>query len=167
MAELTHRERLQPSLLDRLTDESPDNGAESRDQRIVSVQRLREIVRRDLSSLLNCVHLEATENLDSWPLVAHSTLNFGIPDTAGTLLSSIDVEQLQKRVRQAILDFEPRLLKQGLRVEVATRESTMNRNSVVFLIEGEMWAQPMPVGMHMRTEVDLETGVVNVSESGR
>lgn len=32
MAELTSKERLQPSLLDRLTDDEPDKTQESRDQ---------------------------------------------------------------------------------------------------------------------------------------
>jgi type VI secretion system protein ImpF len=167
MAELTHRERLQPSLLDRLTDESPETAAESRDRRVLSLQRLREVVRRDLSWLLNCVHMEASEDLSAWPLVARSTLNYGIPDTAGTLLSSVDVEQLQKRVRQAILDFEPRLMRRSLRVEVESHDAEMGRKSLVFLIEGEMWAQPMPIGMYMRTELDLETGTVTLEEGRR
>src|ERR1700722_20338983 len=68
MAELTHRERLQPSLLDRLTDESPESAAESRDRRVLSLQRLREVVRRDLSWLLNCVHMEASQDLSGLPL---------------------------------------------------------------------------------------------------
>ncbi len=74
MAELTPQERLQPSLLDRLTDENPQSGVESRDQRMVSWQRLRDAVRRDLAWLLNCVHLEATQDLSAWPLVARSTV---------------------------------------------------------------------------------------------
>lgn len=167
MAELSHRERLQPSLLDRLTDESPESAAESRDRRVLSLQRLREVVRRDLSWLLNCIHMEASENLSDWPLVAHSTLNYGIPGTAGTLLSSIDGEQLQQRVRQAILDFEPRLMRQSLRVEVEARQAVMSRKSLVFLIEGEMWAQPMPISIYMRSELDLETGSVTLEEGRR
>ena len=45
MAELTSKERLQPSLLDRLTDDEPDKTQESRDQRVLSANRLRECVR--------------------------------------------------------------------------------------------------------------------------
>ena len=42
-------ERLQPSLLDRLTDEEPTSQVESRDARVIDIRRLREIVQRDLS----------------------------------------------------------------------------------------------------------------------
>ena len=167
MAELTSQERLQPSLLDRLTDANPDSGVESRDQRVMSWQRLRDVVRRDLGSLLNCVHLEATQDLSLWPLVARSTLNYGMPDIAGVPLANVNVELLQKRVRQAILDFEPRLVRSKLTVTVEARRVDMSRNSLVFLIEGEMWAQPVPQSMFMRTELDLESGTVRVDEGRR
>jgi type VI secretion system protein ImpF len=167
MAELTSQERLQPSLLDRLTDANPESGVESRDQRVMSWQRLRDVVRRDLGWLLNCVHLEASEDLASWPLVARSTLNYGMPDIAGVPLSNVNIEALQKRVRQAILDFEPRLVRGKLSVTVESKQAGMSRNSLVFLIEGEMWAQPVPQSMFMRTELDLESGVVKIDEGRR
>ncbi|MFP3607501.1 type VI secretion system baseplate subunit TssE, partial [Paraburkholderia sp. SIMBA_053] len=54
MAELTPQERLQPSLLDRLTDMAPDEPDESREQRVITAARLREYVTRDIAALLNC-----------------------------------------------------------------------------------------------------------------
>ena len=50
MAELTLRERLQPSLLDRLTDLAPENRRESLDQQSLSTQQMRQAVLRDLES---------------------------------------------------------------------------------------------------------------------
>lgn len=164
MADLLPQERLQPSLLDRLTDENPDSGVEARDQRIVSWQRLRDAVRRDLGWLLNCVHLEAIRDLSAWPLIARSTLNYGLPDTSGVPAANVNVEALQKRVRQAILDFEPRLLRNKLTVTIESQGPQMNRNSLVLLIEGEMWAQPVPQSIYVRTEFDLETGVVTIDD---
>jgi type VI secretion system protein ImpF len=167
MAELTPQERLQPSLLDRLTDENPEGGVETRDQRVISGQRLRDAVRRDLTWLLNCVHLEASEDLSAWPLIARSTLNYGIPETSGVPVANINVEALQKRVRQAIVDFEPRLLRSKLTVTVERQAEAMNRNSLVFLIQGEMWAQPVPQAVFVRSEFDLESGTVKVDEGRR
>ena len=167
MADLTPQERLQPSLLDRLTDENPQSGVESRDQRMISSQRLRDVVRRDLAWLLNCVHMEASEDLSLWPLVARSTLNYGIPETTGIPLANINIETLQRRLRQAVLDFEPRLVRSSLTVRVEKQAVVMNRNSLIFLIEGEMWAQPVPQSIVMRTEFDLETGTVHVDPGSR
>ncbi|MCF7749287.1 type VI secretion system baseplate subunit TssE [Bacillus subtilis subsp. subtilis] len=158
MAELTTTERLQPSLLDRLTDDEPGRRDESREQRVISATRLRECVTRDLSWLLNCVQLAASQALDAHPEVARSVLNFGIPDLAGVQLSGVDVAVLQRQLREAILAYEPRLLPDTLRVDVLVQGGRMDRRSLVFDIRSEMWAQPIPLNLYLKTEVDLETG---------
>jgi len=87
MADLAPQERLQPSLLDRLTDERPDERVEPRERRVMSMRRLRECVLRDLSWLLNADNLAQTEDLGAYPLAAASTINFGMRDLAGVALS--------------------------------------------------------------------------------
>jgi type VI secretion system protein ImpF len=83
MAELTPKERLQPSLLDRLTDNEPDKQQEAREKRVLSMRKLRESVQRDLAWLLNSGNLETVQDLDDYPLVSHSVINYGLPDLAG------------------------------------------------------------------------------------
>jgi type VI secretion system protein ImpF len=165
MAELTTQERLQPSLLDRLTDDEPSATVESREKRVISATRLRDCVSRDMSWLLNCVNLGTDEDLADYPEVMRSVLNFGIPDLTGTAMSGIDGSVLQRQVREAILAFEPRLTASTLRVTVNGDSKRMDRQSLVFSIESEMWAQPIPLNLYLKTEVDLETGKFNVSES--
>ena len=164
MAELTTQERLQPSLLDRLTDDEPGKLEESREKRVISATRLRDCVTRDMSWLLNCVSLDASLELDDYPDVARSVLNFGIPDLTGVALSGIDADVLQRRVRDAILAFEPRLTASTLRVTVNALTKRMDRQALIFNIESEMWAQPIPLNLYLKTEVDLETGSFKVSE---
>ncbi|KRE88313.1 type VI secretion system lysozyme [Frateuria sp. Soil773] len=165
MAELTTLERLQPSLLDRLVDDEPSRTEESREKRVISATRLRECVTRDMAWLLNCVNLAAVEDLDDYPEVARSVLNFGIPDLTGTVLAGVDASVLQRQIREAILAYEPRLTAGTLRVTVNVDPSRMDRQSLAFNIESEMWAQPIPLNLYLKTEVDLETGKFNVSES--
>jgi type VI secretion system protein ImpF len=164
MAELTPKERLQPSLLDRLTDDEPDKRQESRDKRILSPSRLRESVRRDLSWLFNTVNLAATQSLEDYPEVEHSTLNFGLPDLAGRTASSIDKVALERLLRRAVWDFEPRLTKQAVKVKLIIDAERMSHNAMCFTIEAELWAQPLPLRLFLRTDVDLETGEVSVAE---
>lgn len=164
MAELTTQERLQPSLLDRLTDDEPDKREESRDKRVLSATRLRDCVTRDISWLLNCVSLDVDLALDEYPEVARSVLNFGIPDLTGASLSGIDSETLQRQLKDAILAFEPRLTANTLRVSVNADHKRMDRQALMFNIESEMWAQPIPLNLFLKTEVDLETGSFRVSE---
>jgi type VI secretion system protein ImpF len=164
MAEQIVRERLQPSLLDRLTDDEPGKAVEGRDRRVISLDRLRECVLRDLSWLLNTGRLEQLQSLEEYPEVAHSVLNYGSLDLSGRLLSSSDIHELEGAVRQAIWDYEPRILRDTLRVRTVIDTEAMGSNSITFEIEGSLWAQPMPMRMFMHTEIDLETGHVEVVE---
>jgi type VI secretion system protein ImpF len=166
MALLTNKERLQPSLLDRLTDDEPGRVTESRDTRLLSPARLRESVRRDLSWLFNATALQSLCDLRDIPLVARSVLNFGIPDLAGRTVSGLDTNALEVTVRQAILDFEPRLQRQSLRVRLVMDERQMNHNALLFDIEADLWSQPLPLRLVLRTAFDLETGRVDVIERG-
>lgn len=164
MAELTTQERLQPSLLDRLTDDDPAQNVEGRDKRVISASRLRECVTRDIAWLLNCVNLGNTEMLEDYPEVARSVVNYGIPDLAGAAVAGLDVADLQRRLREALLTFEPRLTPATLRVTVGNDTGRMDQRSLTFRIESEMWAQPLPLNLYLKSEVDLETGGVNLSE---
>jgi len=164
MAELTQKERLQPSLLDRLTDEEPQVSEESREKRVLSPSRLRECVRRDLTWLMNTTNLATTDDLDEHPEVARSVMNFGMPDLAGHTASSVDIRALERLLVRVIWDFEPRLLRSSVKVHLVVDEEEMNRNAMCFDIEAELWAQPLPLRLFLRTEIDLENGGVKVSE---
>lgn len=164
MAELTPKEKLQPSLLDRLTDDEPEKKQESREKRVLSPSRLRESVRRDLSWLFNTVNLASTHSLDAYPEVERSTLNYGLPDLAGRTASSIDQLQLERLLRRAVWDFEPRLTRSAVRVKLIKDLGKMSHNAMCFEIEAELWAQPLPLRLFLRTDLDLETGEVSVAE---
>lgn len=166
MAELTTQERLQPSLLDRLTDDEPDKPVESRDKRVISASKLRECVTRDIAWLLNCVNLGKDELLADYPDVARSVVNFGIPDLTGAAVAGLDGAMLQRQLRDAIHAFEPRLTAETLKVMVSADAARMDRRSLSFRIDSEMWAQPLPLNLFLKTDVDLETGRFNVADTG-
>jgi type VI secretion system protein ImpF len=166
MAELTPKERLQPSLLDRLTDDEPDKQQEAREKRVLSMRKLRESVQRDLVWLLNAGNLETVQDLDDYPLVSHSVLNYGLPDLAGRAASGLDLPGIERVLRQAIWDFEPRILRNSVKVRAGVAKDQMNRNAVAFEIEGDLWAQPVPLHLFLRTEVDLDSGDFSISDSG-
>lgn len=165
MAELTTQERLQPSLLDRLTDDEPSKAEESRERRVISAIRLRDCVTRDISWLLNCVRLDSEDGLHEFPEVYRSVINFGIPDLAGLVMSGLDAGALERQIKDAITTFEPRLIPHTVRV-IATKDDTrMNRQGLSFNIDAQMWATPIPLNLYLKTEVDLENGSIRVSES--
>ena len=165
MPDLAPQERLQPSLLDRLTDDQPGERAESRDRRVLSMRRLRECVLRDLTWLMNTDNLSQSEDLTEFPFVAASTLNFGVRDLAGVTISGGLVSDYEREVRQAILDFEPRILPAALKVRAVLESDRMDNHTLSFEIEGEMWADPVPMRVLLRTEVDIENGEATVVEA--
>jgi type VI secretion system protein ImpF len=163
MSGLRGRERLQPSLLDRLTDLSPSNKRETLDQQALTMQQLRQAVLRDLAWLLNATNLATVdEDLSERPLLAGSTVNFGIPGFAGMVESSGRVGTLEKELAAAIKRFEPRIRPESLRVRA--RGSDDSSTSLIFEIEGELWAQPVPVALFVQTQIEVETRLAVVSE---
>jgi type VI secretion system protein ImpF len=167
MAETFSRDRLQPSLLDRLTDFEPEVKQETRERRVLSMRALRQSVQRDLAWLLNANGLASVQALSAWPYVATSVINYGFPDIAGKTASSIDAAQLERAVRDVVWAFEPRILRDTVRVRAIHPEETTGRhNTVSFVVEGDLWAQPFPERLYFRTELDLEAGEIRVFDEG-
>lgn len=164
MAELEQQERLQPSLLDRLTDDDPGNTRESRDKRLLSARKLRECIKRDLASLLNTGNLNDVQDLSDYPLVAESVLNYGMPDVTGISVSNVDTGSLERDLRKAILSYEPRILKNSLQLHVVSNDE-MTANALRFEIEFDMWAEPVPERVYLKTEIDLGSGLVRLIDS--
>jgi type VI secretion system protein ImpF len=163
MADLLLQERLQPSLLDRLTDDDPTVTHETRQKRVMSVTSLREVMLRDLGWLLNATSIRALSGREDYPRVSHSVLNFGKPDLTGKHIRDQDLDQIEADVRQAILDYEPRILANTVKVRVSLAEGTEANRSLRFEIEGSLWCQPIPLRLYLKTAVDLETGDVKIS----
>jgi type VI secretion system protein ImpF len=168
MSTLRVQDRLQPALLDRLTDDDVEAKSETGESRVISRSRLRELVLRDLAWLFNAT---APGSSVDWSRAAHarnSVLNYGLPALSGQTASTIDPLILQARVKQAILDHEPRILPESLSVEVILSEAQMDHhNQIGFRISGQLWAQPVPLELLLHTDIDLETGRVAVRELGR
>ncbi len=161
MADRTISERLQPSLLDRLTDEDPSRAAESRDRRVIDIRRLREIVQRDLSWLLNSSNAEPWIDPDRHPHAARSVLNYGISDLSGVFDTRLRADRIRRSLIAAVETFEPRLRPGTLQIEL--QRSARNADVVLaFGIRAEMWAQPVPLELYLRTEIDMTTGSVDI-----
>jgi type VI secretion system protein ImpF len=163
MAELAPRERLQPSLLDRLTDEEPDKSIESRERRVLSVRTLRESVLRDLAWLLNTTNLFSVTDDGQLPHLGSSVINYGMPDISGISVVGMNMSDLERGIRQAIWDFEPRLMRASVVVKAVSSEA--NHNKIMFEIEGDMWAQPYPERLYLKTELDLDRAAIRLTES--
>ena len=165
MAKWSLPDKLQPSLLDRLTDLQPERKKESTSQQVLTQQQYRNAVIRDIGWLLNSVSLDSVYALDAYPRVKHSVLNYGLPDISGHTASSIDTVVLENDLQRVIYEFEPRIIPNSLKIKVHSQPDEMNHNSLVFEIEGVVFGQPMPFQVVLRSELDLESGDFVVRES--
>lgn len=157
MSDKTITDRLQPSLLDRLTDNNPGEQTESRDARVIDLRRLREIIQRDLSALLNTSDNNALIDPERYPHTARSVLNYGIREVAGDYSTLGRAEEIRKSIARAIQAFEPRIHPGS--IDVQLRGDQESRACVVnFDIRADMWAQPMPMELYLRSQVDVTTG---------
>jgi type VI secretion system protein ImpF len=168
MSTLRTQDRLQPALLDRLTDDDPGSRAEAVEGRVINRNRLRELVLRDLGWLFNCTSSADDEDWSKAPYAERSVLRYGLPPLSGQSLSGVDLLELQQRVRQAIIDFEPRILPDSLVIEASGNpEQADHHNQIGFRISGQLWAQPVPLELMLHTDVDLESGRVDIREVAR
>jgi len=156
--------KLQPSLLDRLTDLQPDKKKESASQQQLSQQQYKAAVIRDLAWLLNTSSLDTVFNLDGLSAVKRSVLNYGLPDISGHTATSVDTQDLEKNLQQVISQFEPRIIPNSLRLRVNSNPDDMSHNSLQFEIEGVVYEQPMPFQVMLSSRLDLESGDFEISE---
>lgn len=165
MADKTIIERLQPSLLDRLTDLEPEKATETRDSRVIDINRLRDIIRRDLAHLLNTNNFETQLDPDLHPNVMNSVLNYGVREVSGMTSTADRAAHIRRSIHQAIERFEPRIKEGTLEVSLRTEKNTP-QTVVVFDIHADMWAQPLPMELYLRSEVDITTGELHLEQKG-
>lgn len=164
MADKTLSDRLQPSLLDRLTDHDPGNPKEGRDARVIDLVRLRDIIQRDLSWLLNTNNMSNMLDTEAYPNVARSVVNFGLQEISGEYSTEERAELIRRSIEVAISIYEPRIVAGSVDVQISP-DDRGGEMTVALDIRADMWAQPLPLELYLRSQVDLTTGEVAVERS--
>ena len=156
-------ERFWPSLRDRLRGR--DAEGLPLDDHFATAEQLRAMVKRDLESLFNVTSLDSTEDLEGFPRIRRSVLNYGVPDLTGRLSSGVSAPQLERRLRDAILAFEPRLKPDTVAVRITTVSDDGKvdpERPIRFDISGEVYANPVNERIHLRSVWDVELNVATV-----
>ncbi|XVJ69394.1 MAG: type VI secretion system baseplate subunit TssE [Rhizobacter sp.] len=161
----TDKDRLQPALLDRLTDHEPNKRTERADAVYVTETRLRTALLRDLAWLLNANDATSHIDFEGLPEAQRSVINYGMTPLAGQLLSELDWKDVEASIRSSILTFESRILPETLVVALAeTADSLNHHNTLQFEIRCQFWSMPYPLELLLKTSLDLETGQVMVTD---
>ena len=149
---------LLPTLIDRLRDDAPRRKHEAPGEYTVSRAQMREIIQRDLAYLLNCTNIEDRIDRRRYPAASASTVNFGVPPLAGGYLASCRWDDIERSIRRAIRDFEPRLIAESLSVlPLGGNGETRLYNNLAFEIRGMIRMDPYPLEFMVQSTLDLET----------
>jgi type VI secretion system protein ImpF len=88
-----------------------------------------------------------------------------LPSFAGSAVARLSGAEVERAIKEAVLRFEPRLLPKTVKVKMVSGGAGDDAShSAQIEIEAELWAQPVPLRMFMKTEVDLEIGAVHLTE---
>lgn len=175
------RAQINPTLFDKLVSDSDLSGLRATDNQVggeISVSSLRfyttprldafkesslELtVRRDLAWILNTTNLGAAIDLEPYPEVQSSVLNFGVPDLAGKTMSTRAIRQRADEIEAAIRAFEPRIGAEGLAVE--PRSTGERENAITYVITGDITAAVNALPIRLVTDVETDTGAVTVRD---
>lgn len=153
--------RLLPVLLDRLTDLHPENRNEALHERTMTKATFRQCVLRDISFLLNTTNAESETDLTGADAVQKSVVNFGVLALSGRHLVDDDLDEVRLAIEKAIRTFEPRVLPESLHVRILPSEdSYRTHNQMTMEIRGQLWSEPYPIDLLLRSRVDLESGQI-------
>jgi type VI secretion system protein ImpF len=159
---------LLPTLFDRLRDDAPSRASELPSDYSVTPAQMREIVQRDLAYLLNTTNAEDLIDRTRHADAAASTLNFGVPPLAGSYLSERKWADIERIIRRAIHDYEPRLIPETVTVVPLMKEeggAAEEYNVLLFEIRALIRLQPYPLAFTVQSAVDLETNRMRVVAS--
>jgi type VI secretion system protein ImpF len=88
-----------------------------------------------------------------------SVINFGIRQVYGRLAP--DIEEIEKQLFDALVTFEPRINRHTLKVKVL-----IERNLLSIELTGELWVNPLPEKLFIKTVLDLESSACSTREAG-
>ncbi|WP_446904263.1 type VI secretion system baseplate subunit TssE [Burkholderia sp. YIM B11467] len=155
---------LMPTLLDRLRDDAPHRRVEAPEEYTVTRKQMRDIVQRDLAYLLNTTSIEDQIDRARHPHAAASTVNFGVPPLAGAFIASRQWNSVERMIRQAITDFEPRLIPDSLVVSPRHADDGGEHHHVLaFEVRGLIHMDPYPLEFMVQSSLDLETSEIRIT----
>ena len=161
MAKREIERTVQPSILDRLTDDEPRISADPRMTYEESLRRFKAGVQRDLEWLLNTrrTPLPAPDEFEE---LRNSLFHYGMPDITSLSRDSGESRtRLRAQVEEALALFEPRL--SNVQVTVLEIEGEAHRRELRFIVEATLRLDPTPEQVVFDTVMHFSSGQIDVS----
>jgi type VI secretion system protein ImpF len=164
MAKREIERTVQPSVLDRLTDEDPQSSQDPRITYAESLRQFKRTVQRDLEWLLNTRQIPFPAP-EEFPELRASLYNYGIPDITSMSRDSLDARtQLLSQVEEALRVFEPRLA--NISISVVEVEGEAHRRELRFIVDATLRLDPTPEQVMFDTVLHFTSGQIDVMSKG-
>ncbi len=151
MSKIEPKDQPQPALLDRLNRTKLD-----------SQDAIRKSAIDDLQYLMSATNQGSEIDAAKYPHVAKSVVNYGMPVLSGIGITAISAGEIERKVRQAILDFEPRIDAKSLSVKL--NPNGTDPMNLQFEIDCVFMVFPWSLPMLLSTKIDRESGNASISE---
>ena len=89
---------------------------------------------------------------------------FGLPLRVSIEDGGDGATLIRKSIENAILTFEPRIMEGTIEVNLSAEDAT-GEMTVGLEIRADMWAQPMPLELYLRSKVDVTTGEIEIERT--
>lgn len=156
---------VQPSLLDRLTDENPRTAGDPRVSYGESLRQFKISVQRDLEWLLNTRRTPAPAP-EGFGQLASSLYNYGVPDITSLSRDSADSRaRLRAQVEEALALFEPRLA--DVQIAIVEVDGETRRRELRFVVEATLRLDPTPEQVVFDTVLHFSSGQIDVTGGGQ
>lgn len=124
----------------------------------VDERTLRRELSLDLGNLMNTVRLDATIDLDDWPHIRKSVINYGFDDLSSLSNSTMTLSAVKEAIRKTIIAFEPRLIANTVEIVVNTEHEDDPEQKLCFDISADLAADPVDIPLDFVAEVDVGAG---------
>ena len=160
MAKREIERTVQPSLIDRLTDEDPRTPADAPTTYAESLRRFKSGVQRDLEWLLNTRRTADTPPEDLTE-VTNSLYLYGVPDITSMSRDSLAArKRLLRHIEETLAQFEPRLT--DVRISLLDLDGEHRRRELRFVVEATLQLDPTPEQVMFDTVLEFSSGQYDI-----
>lgn len=124
---------------------------------------LKAHLNEDLANLMQTIRLDAAMDIGAYKYISKSVLNFGMDDMANMSANAENSGHLERRLRQALIDHEPRLIPETIEVTMRSQDKDLSQK-LAFDIAADLAANPVDVPLEFVAEIDVGGGKVNLAK---
>jgi type VI secretion system protein ImpF len=128
---------------------------------VINEAQLRRDVAQDVETLLNCISLESAKNIQDFPHVRDSVLNYGFPSIASRTMDELERSGLEPEIERVLRTYEPRLIPSSLRVQRDRRVDPVELK-IRYVVQADLACEPVALPIEFVADVEVTTGKIQI-----